>query len=97
MITLTLLISSCELGNIELPENGIQELYSVFVDSNDEAHCFVVEYDFDTGDRVGDWVKTSLINCNKIHGVKNDVFYGILEPNIKELSEICEDSKYCNQ
>jgi len=96
MITLTLLISSCQFGNISLPETGIQDLYTIFIDEEDGAHCFVAEYDFDTGERVSDFVKTSLINCSKIHGVKHDVFYGTIEPNIRELSEICADSEYCN-
>jgi len=96
MITLTLLISSCQIGNISLPENGIQDTYTIFIDEHDGAHCFVAEYDYDAGMKVSDFVKTDLINCSKVHGVKHDVFYGTLEPNIRELSEICSDSKYCN-
>lgn len=96
MITLTLLISSCQFGNISLPESGVQDTYTIFVDEDNMVHCFVSEYDYDQGYKVSDFVKTDLINCSKIHGVKHDVFYGILEPNIRELSEICTDSKYCN-
>ena len=93
IISTLLILSSC---NISIPSTGIQDTYTIFIDSNDKVSCFIVDYDYDIGERVGDWVRTDLVNCNRIHGVRHDVFYEIIEPNIRELAEICRDSEHCN-